>query len=300
MKIEKYKLLIYGFVICAILSYIVYSFLLVNKSIEMFNNKKHNIPRYIWLWWEQGWREAPEITKYTILSFKKHNPKWKIKLVSKENIFDFIDSKYKWLFNCEGAATRSDIIRIILLKKYGGVYSDAATVCCIDLDEFINKNNITEFWTPVLNHFHKTDSYISSWFIISTPNNYIVNTFSKKYLKYIKQNPKHHPYFSFHYNFNELIDNNLKFKEFYKNMRKISGFKNRIDTEILHLKMDDDIINDWLISHSFSPSFHPYDIKKKIDNNNFSIIKLRHKNINKNYLKNKNSVMNYIIKTYIN
>jgi len=37
MKIEKYKLLIYGFVICAILSYIVYSFVLVNKSIEMFS-----------------------------------------------------------------------------------------------------------------------------------------------------------------------------------------------------------------------------------------------------------------------
>jgi hypothetical protein len=34
--------LIYGFVICAILSYVVYSFVLVNKSIEMFKNRKHN------------------------------------------------------------------------------------------------------------------------------------------------------------------------------------------------------------------------------------------------------------------
>ena len=39
---EKYKLLIYGFVICALLSYFVYSFVLVNKSIEMFKNRKHN------------------------------------------------------------------------------------------------------------------------------------------------------------------------------------------------------------------------------------------------------------------
>jgi hypothetical protein len=42
MEIEKYKLLIYGFVICAILSYIVYSVVLVNKSIEMFNNKNYH------------------------------------------------------------------------------------------------------------------------------------------------------------------------------------------------------------------------------------------------------------------
>jgi FkbM family methyltransferase len=40
MKIEKYKVLIYGFVICAILSYVVYSVVLVNKSIESFKNNK--------------------------------------------------------------------------------------------------------------------------------------------------------------------------------------------------------------------------------------------------------------------
>lgn len=43
MKIEKYKLLIYGFVICSILSYIVCSFVLVNKSIEMFSNKIYDV-----------------------------------------------------------------------------------------------------------------------------------------------------------------------------------------------------------------------------------------------------------------
>jgi hypothetical protein len=43
MKIEKYKLLIYGFVICALLSYFVYSFVLVNKSIEMFSNKIYDV-----------------------------------------------------------------------------------------------------------------------------------------------------------------------------------------------------------------------------------------------------------------
>ena len=288
---------IYIYLVC----FILIIFLLIPYNYyENFNNKEHNIPRYIWLWWEQGWENAPEITKFTILSFKKYNPEWKIKLISKKNLFNFIEFKYKWLFNCEGAATRSDIVRILLLQKYGGVYSDAATFCCVNLDKFINKHNITDFWAHALNHFYKTDRYFSNWFMISTPNNYIINTFCEKYLKYIKKHPIKHPYLCFHYNFNELIDSNQKFKEFYKNVSKINGFENRIDTRILHLEMDDNIINDWLISHSFSQSVHPYHIKKKIDNNNFSIIKLRHRNINKNYLKNKNSVMNYIIKTYIN
>jgi hypothetical protein len=48
MKIEKYKLLIYGFVICALLSYILYSFVLVNKSIEMFSlYGKYDFPEQI-------------------------------------------------------------------------------------------------------------------------------------------------------------------------------------------------------------------------------------------------------------
>ena len=41
MKIEKYKLLIYGFVIFVILGYIVYSVVMINKSIEMFSNKNY-------------------------------------------------------------------------------------------------------------------------------------------------------------------------------------------------------------------------------------------------------------------
>ena len=45
-------------------------------------------------------------------------------------------------------------------------------------------------------------------------------------------------------------------------MSKISGFENRIDTKILHLPMDDDLINKWLISHNKAHNFHPYDIKK--------------------------------------
>ena len=45
------------------------------------------------------------------------NPQFKINLVERDNINDFIDTKYNWLFNCEGAAFRADIIRLLLLQK---------------------------------------------------------------------------------------------------------------------------------------------------------------------------------------
>ena len=72
------------------------------------------IPKIIWLWWEQGWNQAPFICSYTVKSLKKMNPEFKINLVDRNNINDFIDTKYNWLFNCEGPAFRADIIRLLL------------------------------------------------------------------------------------------------------------------------------------------------------------------------------------------
>jgi uncharacterized membrane protein len=74
-------------------------------------------------------------------------------------------------------------------------------------------------------------------------------------------------------------------------MTKISGFQNRIDASILHYDINEGIEN---IKFKNNELFHPINIKNKIDNNFFSIIKLRHKGLNQNYL-NKNSIMSYLI-----
>ena len=193
------------------------------------------IPKIIWLWWEQGWNNAPFICSYTVKSFTLLNPEFKINLVSRDNINDFIDTEYNWLFNCKGAAFRADIIRLLLLQKYGGVYADAATFCCINILTFINEINFDKFWGFDIKSFNKQNDKrtLGSWFYISLPNTYIINTFTNAFLKNAKENPIKHQYYLHHHTLTDLIENDTKFKEWYNKLTKISMFQNRIHAKFL-------------------------------------------------------------------
>ena len=189
---------------------------------------------------------------------------------------------------------------MLLLKIYGGVYTDAATFCCINLDNFIKKNNITNLWMFSLGHIkikkHKdTKRLISSWFIISSKQNYFIKTWCDTYVEIIKKNPINHTYLLLHFTFDKLVETNKHFNIFYKNMIKISGYENRISSDILHLNINTDI-NKILKKKKFEETFHPYNILNKINNNKFIVLKLRHKNLNENVFKNQKSIMNYLIK----
>ena len=72
----------------------------------------------VWLWWEQGWNQAPEICKMTVKSFEKSSPDWKIHCLSKDNLWEYISKDYKWIMSCQGPAFRGDLVRAILLKEY--------------------------------------------------------------------------------------------------------------------------------------------------------------------------------------
>lgn len=233
----------------------------------------YSVPKIIWLWWEQGWADAPFICGYTVKSFSHWNPEYKIMLISKNNFNEFIDKKYNWLFQCQGPAFRADIVRLLLLQKYGGVYADAATFCCVNITSFLKEINFSKFWGFDIKSFNKNkdERTLGSWLYISEPNTFIINTFTNVFLKSAKENPIKHIYFLHHKTLSDLICNDIQFKIWYNNLKKINVFMNRIGAKYLSYNSSS-IINEpeW---------FHPNNIEKLIKNNEFKIIKLRHKNI---------------------
>ena len=230
------------------------------------------IPKIIWLWWEQGWDNSPYICSYTIKSFKKMNPSFKINLVSHKNFNKYIDNKYNWIFKCQGGAFRADLVRLLLLQKYGGVYADAATFCCVNILDFMKEINFNDFWTFDIKNFNKKPDCrtLGSWFYISMPNTYIINTFTDKFLEVAKKNPIRHIYLLHHTTMTKLINTDAKFKLWYDNIKKISAFQNRIDAKLLRCPVEQKINDpDW---------FHPQNIELMIKNKEFKILKLRHRN----------------------
>ena len=73
--------------------------------------------------------------------------------------------------------TQSDLIRINLLNKYGGIWIDATLFCNKPLDEWLKYNMHIGF---LLFRYSKKNK-IASWFIASNKNNYISNSFCTEY-----------------------------------------------------------------------------------------------------------------------
>ena len=83
----------------------------------------------IWVCWFQGESEAPDLVKSCIMSIKKNAGNNKVVVLTDENISDYVDiPDYIYEKVRTGVITRthfSDILRLALLNRYGGLWLDA-------------------------------------------------------------------------------------------------------------------------------------------------------------------------------
>lgn len=102
------------------------------KLIEKYVNIKirpQKNSNKIWIFWWQGNKHMPELVKICIESINRNISNKEIILLSKENISNYIKLPQYILEKFEtgkiGTAHFSDIIRVGLLKEYGGTWIDA-------------------------------------------------------------------------------------------------------------------------------------------------------------------------------
>ncbi len=221
------------------------------------------IPRIIWIYWDKGEKNAPFIIKKCIESWRSNNKKWDVRLIDKETISNFIDIEVaKEKFDRLSIQIQSDVIRISLLKIYGGVWVDASAYCPKSLDSWlydICDSGFFMFSNP------GPDRLIASWFIAAEKENYILITLydyfinivrknkfyfknrtlskiKRKVYKFVKNrfnknievtkywlNPiclkifRIYPYFLFHYCFNHLVLHDKRFNKEWSIMKKVSA-----------------------------------------------------------------------------
>lgn len=130
-----------------------------------------DLEKNIWIFWYQGWDKAPWLVKQVAESWKINNPEWKIILLSEENLFKYVND-IPYVFNTQKTISIqafSDIVRLSLLKNYGGVWADATLLCLQPLDSWVHKAcESSDFWTYHTSHWGKDKSYIpASWFLTS-------------------------------------------------------------------------------------------------------------------------------------
>lgn len=179
------------------------------------------IIRTVWMYWDKGWENAPWLQQRIRESWEINNPSWKINCLDKNSVLPYLSEEVKnILFDSEkriSPAAESDIIRVNLLRFYGGIWVDATFLCLQPMDSWIHKAlNDINFWT------YSSGGSICNWFIISDANNLIINEYYKKVIEYWSNRNTCDKYHWLDGIFRELLANNIEFKREWNKVQKKS------------------------------------------------------------------------------
>jgi Capsular polysaccharide synthesis protein/Polysaccharide pyruvyl transferase len=179
--------------------------------------------KIIWSCWFQGRDRAPPLVQQCIASWERQNPGWTVRCLDGETarrltgLDDLIDTRKPTVT----AASASDIVRIMLLHEFGGVWVDATTLCNRPLDEWlpgmIESRSFFGFDKPA-----KTRP-IASWFLAAKPGAPIVDRWCRETVDYWQERESSPDYFWFHHLFRDLLTADPEFAAAWDAVPKISA-----------------------------------------------------------------------------
>ena len=127
----------------------------------------------IWVMWWQGEKEMPPIIRMNYNSLKRNANGHKINLITNENYLnlvelpDYIISKFER--NIINLTHLSDIIRVALLSKFGGLWLDATIYVTSPLPEEMNVYYWSTKWVLDRNEKNSYPLWRALWNISSIP-----------------------------------------------------------------------------------------------------------------------------------
>jgi hypothetical protein len=169
-------------------------------------------PRTIWCLWFQGWANAPDLVRACGASWRQHNPGWTIHYLSNETLAARLGAMPEF------AAIRaknlpiealSDVLRIELLHRFGGVWVDSTVYCLRPLDPWLSQampHGFFAFDRPA------PDRMLSSWFLAGERGCYLVEAWRRKILTYWQGRRERDDYFWFHHLFGEAYESDPAFR----------------------------------------------------------------------------------------
>ena len=125
------------------------------------------IPKIIWTYWDSP--DRPDMINKCIDSWSKHNPDFQIRILNQNSVRDWIPGDVK--LQADSPQHTSDLIRIHLLAKHGGVWCDASILMTGPLDIITNSEH--KFVGFYINQFTERPEWpvIENWFFACTPEN---------------------------------------------------------------------------------------------------------------------------------
>lgn len=136
------------------------------------------IPKIIWTYWHSK-DEIPPFVLKCLSSWYLHCPDYIINVIDYNTISKFVGFqeayKIKHWKNIDSAQRISDLVRLAVLSKYGGIWLDASCIMYESLDwVYEYDKNVVMYYIPDVSEKHGRP-VPESWFIACTRENEYVN-----------------------------------------------------------------------------------------------------------------------------
>jgi hypothetical protein len=178
--------------------------------------------KIIWTCWFQGRRNAPDVVQSCLASWETLNPGWDFRCLDAETVNRYIDLGERIDLDTQIVtdASLSDIVRVLLLHEFGGVWVDATLYCNQPLDEWLPSAMGTGFFA-----FSKPapDRVLGSWFIAAAPGNRLLAKWAARTIAYWRGRTRSDDYFWFHHQFGELCSIDPEARAAWESVPRISA-----------------------------------------------------------------------------
>jgi capsular polysaccharide synthesis protein len=178
--------------------------------------------RTIWSCWLQGREAAPPLVKGCFSSWERENPGWDFRCLDADSIECYVNLKGIVDLQSQSltAASLSDIVRILLLHEFGGIWVDATLFCNRPLDEWL-PNVMTEGFFAFAEP--DPDRLLSSWFLSAVPGNYVVSNWCRRTIAYWSNRRKAEDCFWFDHLFGDMYNADEKAAKAWSRVPKINA-----------------------------------------------------------------------------
>jgi len=140
------------------------------------------IPEIIWTYWNDI--ELPEFISNCIETWRFHNPYHIINILNENNFTNFCkyDIKSHKHYDKSKPAFMSDMIRLDLLKNYGGIWMDASIICLKPL-KFKKDTKCFMYYKNNTNGLiYQKFPILESWFIACSKNNKFISSWHSEFI----------------------------------------------------------------------------------------------------------------------
>jgi len=121
--------------------------------------------KIIWSYWHDP-TNIPYIVTLAILTWKKHNPDYTIHFMNQNNFTEFVDiNELPPIFSSLNPTEKTDVLRLYLLYKYGGIWIDSSILITQPLAPvWDNQYDVGGYWLPGFTT-NNDKKVFESWFI---------------------------------------------------------------------------------------------------------------------------------------